>query len=160
MFLKEFEIRCSDIDANKHLSNISYITYAVETRMEFLRKIGLNHNNLKEMNLGSVVFNEHIYYYKEVLLDQKIKVSFEINGTSDDRKFFQYEHNFYNSDGENVAFYEMTGAWMDLVKRKLTVLPKKFSESLTKIHKTKNFKIISSKDTRIPGKNQRLNLDI
>ena len=31
-FLKEFEIRWSDLDANRHLANVSYITYAGESR--------------------------------------------------------------------------------------------------------------------------------
>ena len=39
MFLKEFEVRWSDLDANRHLSNVSYLTYAGETRMAFLQEM-------------------------------------------------------------------------------------------------------------------------
>ena len=39
MFLKEFEIRWNDLDANRHLANIAYISYASDTRMAFLQHI-------------------------------------------------------------------------------------------------------------------------
>ncbi len=56
MFLKEFEIRWSDLDANRHLANVSYITYAGEARLAFLLSLGLNNKKLSEMMIGPVVF--------------------------------------------------------------------------------------------------------
>ena len=41
MFLKEFEIRWNDLDANRHLANISFLSFASDTRMKFLKNIGL-----------------------------------------------------------------------------------------------------------------------
>ena len=67
MFLKEFEIRWNDLDANRHLANVSYLSYASETRMAFLQQMGLSHVDLKRLAIGPVVFNEHLFYFKEVL---------------------------------------------------------------------------------------------
>jgi acyl-CoA thioester hydrolase len=64
MFLKEFEIRWSDLDANRHLANVSYITYAGEARLAFLLSLGLNNKKLSEMMIGPVVFNEQFFYFK------------------------------------------------------------------------------------------------
>jgi acyl-CoA thioester hydrolase len=41
MHLKEFEIRWSDIDANRHLSNSAYISFMSHTRMSFMTEVGL-----------------------------------------------------------------------------------------------------------------------
>jgi acyl-CoA thioester hydrolase len=62
--------------------------------------------------------------------------------------FFEFEHNYYNSKGENVARCEMMGAWMDLNTRKLTKLPEEMLHTFEMTHKTKNFRVITSEDTR------------
>ena len=90
MFLKEFEIRWSDLDANRHLANISYITYAGEVRMAFLQSLGLTHQRLTSLGIGPVVFDEHLFYFKEALPDQKISVSTVLAGMSKNGTFFEF----------------------------------------------------------------------
>jgi len=148
MFLKEFEIRWNDLDANRHLANVSYLSYASETRMAFLQQMGLSHVDLKRLAIGPVVFNEHLFYFKEVLPDDSIRVSFELAALSKEGMFFEFEHNYYNSKGENVARCEMMGAWMDLNTRKLTKLPEEMLHTFEMTHKTKNFRVITSEDSR------------
>ncbi len=48
MYLKEFEIRWSDVDANRHLANSAYLNYMSHARMSFLMEIGV-HNNEEEL---------------------------------------------------------------------------------------------------------------
>jgi acyl-CoA thioester hydrolase len=62
MFLKEFEIRWNDLDANRHLANITYLSFASETRMAYLNRIGLSHKDLQQLKIGPVVFNEQRFY--------------------------------------------------------------------------------------------------
>jgi len=148
MFLKEFEIRWNDLDANRHLANVSYLAFASETRLAFLNQMGLSIADLKQLAIGPVVFNERLFYFKEVLPDDSIRVSFELAALSKEGMFFEFEHNYFNSKGENVARCEMMGAWMDLNTRKLTLLPEELLNAFEKTHKTKNFRIITSEDTR------------
>jgi len=61
MFLKEFEIRWSDLDANRHLANVTYSIYAGETRMAFLKSLGLTHQRLLNLEIGPIVFNEYFF---------------------------------------------------------------------------------------------------
>jgi len=56
MFLKEFEIRWNDLDANRHLANVSYLAYAGETRMAFLQSMGISYQTLIELGIGPIVF--------------------------------------------------------------------------------------------------------
>ena len=35
---KRIEIRWNDLDANRHLANITFLSYASETRMAFMQK--------------------------------------------------------------------------------------------------------------------------
>lgn len=123
MYIKDFEIRWSDLDANRHLANSAYINYMSHTRMSFLIDQGIDQQVMRKYNMGPVVFFEHVYYFKESFQGQKVRVSFELGGMSKDGMFFRFVHNFYNEKGQNLAYCEMQGGWINLQTRKLTTLP-------------------------------------
>ena len=148
MYLKEFEIRWSDVDANRHLANSAYLNYMSHTRMAFLMEIGVGHRSLAKYQMGPVVFYEHMYYFKEAFPGKPVKVSMEIMGMSEDGKFFEFHHNFYNHKGENFAHCEMMGAWMDLQTRKLIGLPEDFLKIFENVEKGKGFRVLTKEDTR------------
>ncbi|PCJ95545.1 MAG: thioesterase [Flavobacteriaceae bacterium] len=148
MYLKEFEIRWNDIDANRHMANAAYINFMSHTRMSFLTEIGFGHKEFVEFGVGPVVFYEHIYYFKEVFPGKPIKVSLELLGMSEDGKFFEFHHNFYDYKGRNVAHCEMLGAWIDMTKRNLTALPEPILTIFNTIEKADGFKWLTKEDTR------------
>mgnify|MGYP001258792291 CR=1 FL=1 len=155
MFLKEFEIRWNDLDANRHLANVTYLSYASETRMAFLQKMGMSHAYLNNLEIGPIVFNEQLFYFKEVLPDDTIRVSFELAAMSKDGTFFEFEHNYFNNKGENIARCEMMGGWMNLKTRKLTKLPTEILKGFQSSYKTEAYREITSKDSRRWNKNPK-----
>ena len=148
MFLKDFEIRWSDVDANRHLANSAYINYMSHTRIAFLTKIGFGHKQFVQYGIGPVVFYEHIYYFKEVFPGKPIKVSLELKGLSENGMFFEFHHNFYDAHGKHVAHCEMMGAWIDMQKRSLTALPQEILDIFNQQEKPEDFKILTKADTR------------
>ncbi|MEK6153060.1 acyl-CoA thioesterase [Flavobacteriaceae bacterium 3-367] len=148
MYLKEFEVRWSDVDANRHLANTAYINFMVHTRMCFLADQGFTHRIMAERNIGPVVFYEHMYYYKEVFPGQPVRVSLEVVGTSEDGKFFEFRHNFYDAKGMNFAHCEMMGAWMDLGQRKLVALEKDLLQMFSTVERATDFRVLTKEDTR------------
>lgn len=148
MFFKEFEIRWSDIDANRHLANSAYINFMSHTRMAYLGLLGFNQKSMAVHNIGPVVFYEHMYYFKEAFAGKPVKVSLEFAGMSEDGKFFEFRHNFYDHNGKNFARCEMMGAWIDLKERKLVGLPDEFLQAFEAMEKTDDFKTLTKEDTR------------
>jgi len=148
MYLKEFEVRWSDIDANRHLANSAYINFMSHTRMSYLIENGFDQRTMAQHNIGPVVFYEHVHFFKETFQGANIRVSFELGGVSKDGTFFKFIHNFYDHKGRNLAFCEMQGGWLDLEKRKLTPLPVNLIEMLDKAPKTADFKLLTSEDMR------------
>ena len=148
MFFKEFEIRWSDLDANRHLANSAYINFMSHTRMAYLGQLGFNQKSMAQHNIGPVVFYEHMYYFKEVFAGKPIKVSLGFNGMSEDGMFFEFEHDFFDSKGRNFARCQMMGAWIDLKERKLTGLPKQFLDAFDRMDKAEDYKILTKADTR------------
>ena len=151
MYKKQFEIRWSDVDANSHLANSAYTNFMSHTRMAFFAEYGFSMSEIKKYNLGPVVFYEHMYYFKESFLGAPITVTIEVSGLSEDGMLFMFEHNFYNHKGENLAYCEMQGAWIDLKARKLTGLTVPLLELAQKFPKSKSFKTLTKADTRQHG---------
>ncbi len=148
MFFKEFEIRWSDLDANRHMANSAYINFMSHTRMAYLGQLGFNQKSMAIHNIGPVVFYEHVYYFKEAFPGKPVKVSLELVGMSEDGMFFEFRHNFYDFKGKNFARCEMMGAWIDLKERKLIGLPVEFLEAFQAMEQSKDFKVLTKADTR------------
>ncbi len=148
MYTKDFDIRWSDLDANRHLANTAYINFMSHTRMGFLMENSFGQKELAQFNIGLVVFYEHIYYFKEVFAGRPVKVSLQLKGLSEDGMYFEFIHNFYDHKGRNFATCEMMGGWIDLKQRKLTELPEELYKNLNGLSHTPDFKVLTKEDTR------------
>lgn len=152
MYTKEFEIRWSDVDANRHLRNSAYIDFMSHTRMSFFLENGFGQIQLAKLNLGPVALYEHMFYFKEIFPGRPIRVSLQLKGLSENGMFFEFLHNFYDVNGRNVARCEMMGAWIDLKERKLTILNSDLFRFMEGSDKTVDFKVLTKEDTRRFGK--------
>lgn len=148
MYTKEFDIRWSDLDANRHLANTAYINFMSHTRMGYLTENGFGHREMAKFNIGPVVFYEHVYYFKEAFAGNPVKVSLELKGLSEDGMYFEFIHNFYDHKGRNFASCEMMGGWIDLKERKLIGLPAELFGNLNNLTHTEDFKVLTKEDTR------------
>ena len=148
MYIKEFEVRWNDLDANRHLANSTYLNYMSHTRLSFMMEKGFGQNSMVKHNIGPVVFYEHMFYFKEIFPGEPIRVSLQLKGISEGGMYFEFQHNFYNTKGENMARCNMMGGWIDLKTRKLRDLPKTLFSALTELDKTEDYKILTKEDTR------------
>lgn len=148
MYKKQFEIRWSDVDANRHLANSAYVNFMSHTRVAFFEDHGFSLNNLAKFDISPVIFHEHIYYFKEAFLGTPITVSLEVSGSSEDGMFFKMIHNIYDDKGKNLAHCDLLGAWINLKTRKLTALPENFINEMKSFPKTADYKVLTKEDTR------------
>ena len=152
MFTKKYSVLWPDLDANWHLANHSYIKYSADARMSFFDSIGLTKDKLEAHMRGPVVFYEHMYYYKELKLEDEFIVSVEVDGYSDEGSFGRLLQNFYSPNGVNLARLELIFGFIDLKTRTLSKFPDNEFEKFKTSYKTKSFKIMTKDDTRISGK--------
>ena len=148
MYLKEFEVRWNDLDANRHLANSSYINFMSHTRLSFMMENGFGQHNMVKHNIGPVVFYEHMFYFKEIFPGKPVRVSLQLKGISEGGMYFEFQHNFYDSEGKNMARCNMMGGWIDLQTRKLRDLPESLFSALNHLDKTDDFRILTKEDTR------------
>ena len=125
-----FEVRWSDIDANKHLANSSYVQYCAQARMGFMNKHKMGLAQLNRWGIGPVMLHERFSFFKEIHADQIVHVSVEIGGMAEDASIYQFVHKFYLPDGTHCATAEATGVWIDMMLRKMTTPPDDILQSL------------------------------
>lgn len=153
LFYKEFEVRWSDLDANRHLANSAYMNFMSHTRMAYLQSHGFHYEEMAAMNIGPVIFREDLFYFKEVMGGQKVFVTLELKGLSNDGMFFEFLHGMYNKEGEQHLRAELMGAFIDLKSRKLTTLPNDLiKKTFDDLQKTENFRVLTKEDTRAHGR--------
>lgn len=152
MYIKSFEIRWNDLDANGHLGNSSYVEYMSHTRMSFFTEQDFGIEFMNSHDLGPIVLNEHIFYFKEFLRNDKVFVTLEVSGISENSQFTKIEHNFYNDKGDHMAHAEMLFSFINLKTRKLGRVPEEAIKKINSFPKSKDFKTLTKEDTRKYGK--------
>jgi acyl-CoA thioester hydrolase len=151
MYKKEFDVRWSDLDANRHMANSAYQNFMSHTRMAFLIDNDFGHREMVQYETGPVIFNENIFYFKEIHQGKPITVTCEVTGMSENGSMFSFRHNFYDYKGRNVARGLMTGAWMNLKERKITALHSELYEKIKNFPKSEDFKVLEKADMRAHG---------
>ncbi len=161
MYKKEFDVRWSDLDANRHMANSAYQNFMSHTRMAFLIENNFGQREMAQYETGPVIFNENIYYFKEIHQGKAITVSCEVTGMSEDGSMFSFRHNFYDYKGRNLARGIMSGAWMNLRERKITALHPDLFEKIKNFPRSNDFKILTKQDMRSHGQvPQDIEIDI
>ena len=148
-FFKEFEIRWSDVDANRHLGNFAYINMMSHSRMSLMNQIGFGHEAMKENGIGPILFREEIHYFREVLPGTPLRISVALKRVSEDFRFFSFEHRFYSDTGRNVAYGEITGSWMNLEERRVVRPPQKLLDAIDEIPKSIDFRFFRPGEIRL-----------
>jgi acyl-CoA thioester hydrolase len=129
-FYKEpLYIRWADIDANRHLRHSVYYDFAAAMRMNYLNGHGLTTEKLVEYQVGPILFREEAVFKREVKLEDKVQIDVHLTKSMPDYSRWSLRHNVTKPDGTVCTIITVDGAWMDLIKRKLTV-PNDFIKSI------------------------------
>ena len=134
-----FKTRWSDFDPNRHMRHSVYYDYAAEVRGRFFESYNFKLQDFARFGIGPVLFREEANFFKEIHIGETIKGDMELIAASKDFERWVFKHGIYNEKGDLSAEIKVTGAWIDLQKRKLTKLPESILEIIKKIPKAKDF---------------------
>jgi len=146
----EFEVSWSDLDANRHMANFSYVKYCDNCRVHFFHRTGLDVEFLNE-NLGPVIFHEHFYYMKELMLHDKVKMNICLRGNTPDYKFVEFEHNMFKENGQIAMHSTLLFTWLDLEKRVIALPTKRMIEGYGMLEKSSDYRILDPSESRLKG---------
>ena len=152
-------VRWSDLDANMHLANASYANFTSFTRTYFLSKFGITLEGFKKYQMGPIIFHENFSFFKEVLPNSEVFVSFEVKGLSQTGDLFEFIHNFYDNQGSHLAKSYILGSWIDFNTRKLAVIPQEWSNILKSIA-PKNCELLNKEKLKtLPHQKQNIDFN-
>ncbi len=131
LFFAETTVRWSDLDANMHLANASYMNLTSHARISFLRHCGIKLSDLAKYRIGPAVLREEFSFFREAHEGQEIKISVAVSGNSEDGEIFEFEHNLYDKlTGTHIAYSRVFGVWFSMKDRKKTPPPAEMLEKL------------------------------
>ena len=141
----EFATKWSDFDPNRHMRHTAYNEYAAEVRVRYFSEQNFSIKEFTKHNIGPILFTEETSFRKEIHLGENITVNLKLTGLAKNNERWKLTHEVFNQAGELSAVIKVYGAWIDLIKRKLTCPPKEAEHLFLNAEKTTNFEVISLK---------------
>lgn len=144
IFEKTFHVGWAQVDFNGHLGNTSFLDLAVDVRMFFFSENGFPVHEFQRQRFGPVILKDEMEYFREFKMLDKVRITFQAAGLSDDASRFRIRNEFFKEDGKLAGRLTTVGGWLDLNKRKLRVPPDAMAEAMRSLVRTDDFEILQS----------------
>ncbi len=144
IYEKTFHVGWANVDFNGHLGNTSFLDLAVDVRMFFFSENGFPVHEFQRQRFGPVIMKDEITYFKEMYMLDKIRITFQSAGISEDATRFRIRNEFFREDGKLAARLTTTGGWLSLETRKLIVPPKTLAKAMQSLARTEDFEVFQS----------------
>jgi len=142
-YIKQLDIRWSDLDPNFHLRHSVYYDWGAYCRMCFFTESGLSTQVLQDHQVGPILLREECVFRREVKFGDAITINLEITRAKTDFSRWSIQHQVFKNDKELSAVLKVDGAWIDTEKRKLTLPPPVATEVFRKMPPSPEFEWIN-----------------
>lgn len=138
-FIKDIQVRWSDLDPNFHLRHSVYYDWGAFCRIEFLIEHNLTSEMMAKMNFGPILFREESIFRKEIRLNDKVTINLELMRSKKDFSRWSIQHSIFKNENILAAIITVDGAWMDTLKRKLFTPPVEVANVFNQMPRSENF---------------------
>jgi len=139
VYRRKVEVRWSDLDPNYHLRHSVYYDWGAYLRLTFLNEHGLTPSVMNQYHFGPILFREECVFKKEITLADKITIDLKLVKAKKDGSRFTMQHQIFKNNEIAAAIITLDAAWIDTVKRKLTLPPAEALQTLELSPKTEGF---------------------
>ena len=138
-YIKSINIRWSDLDPNYHIRHSAYYDFGAFIRMSFFTEHGLGEKTLQQHNLGPILFREECLFKREVHFGDEVTINLKLTKASASYSRWSIQHEIIKGDDIVAAIINVDGAWIDTVRRKLTIPTLLVSSTFDAIPKAHDF---------------------
>jgi acyl-CoA thioester hydrolase len=117
-YTKTYQIRFSDIDANRHVNNAAYIEAVGDMRYQFFAENGFPPEKFEQLGIGPVYTKITVEFLREVLLGETVTITFALTGLSPLGMSWKVHHEILKASGKKAVLMDMEGVMLDLASRK------------------------------------------
>ena len=115
-----YEVRWTDIDANKHVRYSAYIDAAAEQRYRFFTEHNLPPEAFDQLNIGPVYTTLVASFFREVRLGETLNIEYLLSGLSPSGVRWKVQHNFLKANGKKAVTVSLEGTILNLTTRQPT----------------------------------------
>lgn len=116
-YTRPYEIRFSDIDANRHVNYAAYVDAAGDLRYRFFAEHGFPPERFEQLGVGPVYTTITTHFLREVRMGETVTVTFALAGLSAQGARWKVHHDVIKSNGKKAASIDMEGVLLDLATR-------------------------------------------
>jgi acyl-CoA thioester hydrolase len=138
-FIKEIQVRWSDLDPNVHLRHSVYYDWGAFCRIAFLEQYNLSTEVMQKLQIGPILFREECVFRREIRLGDKVTINLEVIKAKRDYSRWTIQHTVIKNSDIISAILTVDGAWLDTAKRKLVTPPKEVFEPFAQMPTGENF---------------------
>jgi acyl-CoA thioester hydrolase len=135
---QRLQVGWSHLDANGHMANTAYLDLAANVRVGYFAAGGFSIAALARAHYGPVIRREELEFFRELRLEDDVRVTLLLAGLSDDASRFQLRNEFWRG-GELAARLTSLGGWLDLRTRRLAPPPAALAAVLRKLVRTADY---------------------
>jgi acyl-CoA thioester hydrolase len=112
-----YEVRWTDIDANRHVRYSAYIDAAAEMRYRFFKEHDLPPEAFDRLGVGPVYTSLTANFYREVRLGETLTITYQLSGLSPMGVRWKVQHNFLKANGKKAVSISLEGTILNLATR-------------------------------------------
>jgi acyl-CoA thioester hydrolase len=120
-YIKQVEIKWSDLDPNFHVRHSVYYDFGAYIRMSAFIDFGLTIPMLAENNLGPILFREECLFKREIQFGDEVSINLHLAKASSTYSRWTIQHQIMKNKETVAAIITVDGSWIDTIKRKLII---------------------------------------
>jgi acyl-CoA thioester hydrolase len=115
-----YEVRWTDIDANRHVRYSAYIDAAAELRYRFFTDHDLSPEAFDKLGVGPVYTSLTANFFREVRLGETLTITYLLTGLSPQGVRWKVQHHFLKANGKKAVTVSLEGTILNLTTRQPT----------------------------------------
>lgn len=120
-YSRTYEIRFSDIDANRHVNYAAYVEAAGDLRYRFFAEHGYPPERLEQLGISPIYTSLKTDFLREVRMGESVTITFALAGLSPTGMRWKVHHDILKSNGKKAAHIDVEGVILDLATRRPVV---------------------------------------
>lgn len=142
VYSRTYQIRFSDIDANRHVNYATYIDAAGDMRYQFFAEHGFPPERFEQLGMGIVYTKITTQFLREVLLGETVTITFAVMGLSPQGVRWNVHHDVLKANGKKAVSLDMEGTILDLSTRKPVPPNAELMQIFQRIPRTPDFEVL------------------
>ncbi len=138
-----YEVRWTDIDANRHVRYSAYIDAAAELRYRFFSQHNLPPEAFDQLGVGPVYTSLAADFYREVRLGETLTITYLLTGLSPSGMRWKVQHDFLKVNGKKAVTVSLEGTILNLSTREPTIPTPEIMAVFQLVPRSKDFESLS-----------------